>query len=257
MPKKRNRYSTNMAADWAFSVPLAEETPSPKESLSDEDEPQRCDHASNAQPASPLALTDSTKRANRYKKVLPSSWIDPHSSLSIVDQSAPTQIVESQVQPNMHSDPYGYLRAENNERRAERPTRPDVEASIPTTGDSRYTPPPAPTRAHFPLQEADRRYRAPTKVPYDTTDRPLKFPSLPEKPERKLLRDRSMERSFQFRDHQAAHVPVYPHDTHVHYSAISPPVSVGQQSSEATTSPFHGRDLPAKGPSVSPTYSIL
>jgi len=259
MPKKRNRYSTSLAADWAFPVPLAQEEPSPKESLFDEDEARRPDHAYNAPPASTLAPTDSMKKPSRYKKVLPSSWVELHSSPSTVDEPAPTQIFDGQVQPNMNSIHYGYLETENDGRRIGRPQRLDVVATIPTTGDSQYTPPPAPThqRVLFPFQEADGSYGTPANVLPNTTDRRTKAPSLRENSERRLFRDRSMERSFQFRDHQAAHFPVSPQDTHAHYFAISPPVSVGQQSSESTTSPFHGRDLPAKGPSVSPTYSVL
>ena len=36
----------------------------------------------------------------------------------------------------------------------------------------------------------------------------------------------------------------------------SPAVSVGHQSA-STASPYHGRDLPAKGPSLSPAYSVV
>ena len=253
MPKKRSRYSTNLAADWTFPMPLAEEEPSPKESLSDEDKSQRPDHASNARPASPLALTHSMKKVNRYKTVLPSSWIDPHSSLSDADESEPTQVIESQVQSNVHSDHYGYIKY------AERPRRLDVEASISAAANGRYTPPPAPTheRVHFPFQDVDRRYGASTNPPLYMTDRRVRDSSLRRSSQTRLLQDRSTERSSQLRDHQATHFPVDAHETHTHYSAISPPVSVGQQSSDATTSPFHGRDLPANGPSVSPTYSTF
>lgn len=256
MPKRRSRYSTSLATDWTYPVPSAAEEPSPKESLSKEDEVQRLDHASNTRLASPDAPMHSTKKAKRYKKVLPSNWIDSDSSLRTVDESARTQIIDSQVQPNMHSSYYGYFGTGNIDRRMDRPKGPGIVPLIPTAGDSQYAPPPAPTRALFPFQEADRRYGAPMNVSFNTTGRRLTGSTFRESPETRL-RDRSLERSFQFRDQQAAHVPVYSHDTPVHYSAISPPVSVGQQSSEATTSPFHGRDLPARGPTVSPTYSFL
>ncbi len=259
MPKKRNHYATSLAADWAFPVPLAEGEPSSKESLSDEAEAQRPDHVSNARPASPLVTTYSAKKATRYKKVFPSSWIDPQSSPSTVEETAHTQIINSQVQPKTHPIHYDYLRTENNERRMGRPKRLDGDASVPTAGNSRYTPPPAPTheRVRFPFHDVDPQYGAPRNVPSYMTDRRVRGSSLPKSSETRLLRERSMERSLQLRDHEARHFPVYPHDTHAHFSAISPPVSVGQQSSEATTSPFQGRDLPANCPSVSPTYSIF
>lgn len=252
MPKKRSRYSTNLAADWAFPVPVAEEA-SPKENLSDEGESQRPDHVSNARPTSPSAPTHSTKKVSRYKTVLPSSWIDPHSSLSDVDESAPTQIIESQVQPNVRSDYYASI------KRVERSSRLNVRASKSAAANSRFSPPPAPTheQVHFPFQAGDRRYGASTDFPSYLTDRRVRDSSLRRSSQTRLLRDKSTERSSQLRDHEATHVPGYAHETHAHYSTISPPISVGQQSSEATTSPFHGRDLPANGPSVSRTYSSL
>lgn len=250
MPKRRNRYSTSLAADWAFPVPSVGEEPSPKESEANESEAQPPDHTSNTRLAFPEAPMDSTKKAKRYKKVLPLDWIDPDSSPRTVDESASAQIIDSQIQPNMHSIYHGYFGTGNIDRGMDCPKGLGIVPLIPTAGDSQYAPPPAPARALFSFQGA------PMNVSFNTTGRQSTGSTFRESPETRL-RDRSLVRSFQFRDQQAAHVPVYSHDTPVRGSAISPPVSVGQQSSEANTSPYHGRDLPARGPTVSPTYSFL
>lgn len=224
MPKRRNRYSSNLPADWVVTtLSVGEATEEVQE-----------DHSQ----------TYRATKSSRYKKVLPANWIDSNSDPVSVSGNAPMQSTHS------HSPP------QSTTRRAL-----GIDISSPRKVSIGYTPPPAPTtvKKFFPPNTPEREDSTllplrPTHVLSSLPHRHMKVDSHQRRSDEGSRITRGAgEGSFPTsRDHGAASFqPYYSNST------ISPAVSIGQQSSEATTSPFHGRDLPAKGPTVSPTYSVL
>ena len=187
---------------------------------------------------SPKSLSNSVAKPGRYKKVLPVDWIDSNTDTRRSD--AP--ILRPQV--NRELVEFEYLDMPNDER-GKRYTRNTlgVDSSIPTEGNDRYTPPP---EQRFPSAEMGQEdwflphspSRRVSQTRRGSTERyHLDWPKAQQSPSQA---------------HGAAHEQPHHHD-----ATISPPISVGQLSSVLTTSPFHGRDLPVKGPTISPSYSVV
>lgn len=216
MPKKRNRYSSNLPTDWVVTTLSAGEATEEVQ----EDQSQ----------------TYRVEKSSRYKKVLPANWIESNSDPDTVSGNAPMQSTHSHSQP------------QSTTQRAL-----GVDTSNPRKVNSGYSPPPAPTtdkKLSFPPNKPEREDSTLLPPP---PHRHMKVESHQRRSdEGSRITPGAGEGSSTSQYHRAA-------SFHPYYSssAISPPVSVGQQSSEATTSPFHGRDLPAKRPAVSPTYSVF
>ena len=162
------------------------------------------------------------KPARSYSTAFPSSWV-------AADARQPSPSAENQF-------PELGLRNRNDHLQSRRLATASAFSKSVSTDVSRdytqgWTPPPAPT--------SDQ-----------------KFFSEPRHNDERFANARRTERD-------SALLRGIKHDTkaeQTRYAAraptISPALSVGQQSS-STSSSFHGRDIPAKGPSLSPTYSVV
>ena len=230
MPPRKTRYSSCLAADWVVPTPVIDEAIK----LSRED-------VSGS--SSTLSKPTSIVKPSRYKKVLPIEWVDAKAdSKERDDLSLQPQINGELVdfEPLVTSK---FERRENSFRNTH-----FIDTSIPKNGNCGYSPPPAPKFPpggtayqdwffkHLPREPTHRRKRS-TQSLRGSDER------LQDWPEGKQL-------------HSQPHGALYEESDHYN-ATISPPISTGQLSSAPTTSPFHGRDLPAKCPAISPSYSVV
>ena len=227
MSKKRTRYSAKLAADWIIPMPPAEETMNrPEQKESDDSLSEKSasgpTKTNDNSPSTENGSTpsDASKKFARYKKVVPSSWIARNTDGDPVMERDSMLTVESNDQ---------LLKFK--ERRLSTRLAHGMDMSAGYDDDRGLEPPPAPTRAEFNLRKPlyEREVLPPFKSGSYTND------SIP-------------------RDQVASGPLAGFHNWSL--ASASPQVSVGQQSSGTNESPY-GRDVPARGPSISPAYSIV
>ncbi|KAG8533435.1 uncharacterized protein KY384_002218 [Bacidia gigantensis] len=212
MSKKKFRYHSSFAPDWV--LPLQSENPAEESSKKHVD----------PQPSRP----DSKAKPDRYKKVLPTDWVD--------QETTPSKPIPPILPPLTKEGLNELGSLETAEPKRKQRDVPLVDTSIRKTRASGHTPPPGPRRSTF----ASVWGRQP---PHFSADEP----SRGDDDDRSDLRYGSKANSF----HPAEFQPA------AREQPISPPVSVGVSSSVLTTSPYHGRDLPVRGPRMSPSYSVV
>ena len=241
MAKKRTRYSSSISAEWV----LPAEEPSP----------YKIDEAV-APPTKPHL--SQSKKTSRYKANFPSSWVDTQFNSDMVERIQTQQAVRVQAQQSEDPIDYELLRLGSEGRRMSRShwLASNVDLPVRNMEDNKYNHPQAAAGEppHVPSQKplsADvgsqnfLSYLADLRMAGQSHQRrsELEYGST------------STDQSVISQDQPVAQLSMHRHDTHG--STISPPVSVGQDSSQSTASPYHGRDLPAKGPAISPTYSVI
>ncbi len=218
MPLRKTRYSSSLAADWVVPTPVADEAM----------ETNREDVSDSKSPSNSIA------RPSRYKKVLPVDWIGSNTDTRRSDAHVPESLdLEHCDTPN--------------DKRSKGDTRHThvIDTSIPKKGNSGYTPPPAPT---FPPAETGQDDRFFGGLPSETVHSNRRA--------RQPQRDSTEPWPEAEQPHLRADGATREQPSH-HEATISPPISVGQLSSTPTTSPFHGQDLPVRGPAMSPSYSVV
>lgn len=246
MPKKRTRYSSNFADDWLLSTSQVEEKSSPDGKSTAEEGVQAADR-NNDLPETPHSTqSDRRRKASRYKTTLPLDWVDTQSDPNAFTANHTRLAMRVQAQETENQVRFEPVRLGSGGYPMNRSNWIvyQNEPTISRTGSKDYhNPPPAPTTEQF-------------QYPFQSfhTDRRLAGQTYQGRSEAES-ETRSKDSMSNAHDQRRSQLTMHPHETCG--STISPPVSVSQQSSAATTSPYYGRDLPAKGPSISPTYSVV
>lgn len=218
MPPRKTRYSSSLAADWIVTTPVADEAiEMTREDVSDY-----------------KSLSDSIAKPSRYKKVLPVDWIGSNTDTRRSDAHVPEPL------DSEHCDTPHDERSKGDIRHTH-----VTDTSIPRKGNSGYTPPPTPTFRPAEIGQDDRFSRTLPLEPVHSNRRA-----------RQRQRD-STERWPEAEQPHSQADGAAPQQPPHHDATISPPISVGQLSSVPTTSPFYGRDLPVRGPAMSPSYSVV
>ena len=242
--KKRARYTPSIAADWVLPSTEPDEVLL-DDSLAETDTSQmgKCTH--ELHPSHPV-LAAQPKQASRYKKALPSTWVEAgYSNGATLKRDDPIQAVRIQ-QPSSNGANLESPRVTSGGQSMHRDNqqRPDLTTSTPIRVDRAYGPTPqAPTKKTFShLSEGTGLTNGRSQ------DAPL-FSTSPTIESHKEIGGFRGRYEAQTLRHDINYPP------NINYSTISPPVSVSHQSSETTASPARGRDLPARGPRMSPSYS--
>ena len=243
MPKKRTRYSPSLAADLVVPIMSVEEgldaVAAPTEKMEFPAASETPSNDSNSYQIQERPFKRETKKWSRYKKMLPSDWVDADSDPDPNDANPHLQDPHSEAPDNnvaLHDHESHGLRSDPSD--LERSTRParHVDTSIPRQGNSGYTPAPPLTGTKSHHWEGEERRQT---VPYHETLA------------NQMTRNRVIDGSL------ARHSDEIARSQSFRGATVSPPVSVGQESSAMTDNPFYGQDLPAKGPCLSPSYSIV
>ena len=234
MGKRRNRYSSSLAADWVGSSPSTEkvatidfpadtrlihEVPSFK--------PESLHQSSKSTNSAPEAV-DARKRA-RYKELIPAEWIFSSSENDPATES-----------PQLRPLPGSRSSMPNDARLYD----PSVET---TSGRRQATSlfiTPTLRRNPLPLQQ-DNRAMPP---PAPTKDMKMILPSIHAQQER-LNPPKDSSLDSQSRAGQESHAAIGPSKP-LRETTVSPPSTI------TTDSPSYGCDLPARVPTISPNYSI-
>ena len=245
MPKKRSRYSSSLAADWVTPAHTVTEYTEAVETL-DEKEPTE---AVGDPTQAAVSISDPTQPAieprkyGRYKRVLPPNWIAPASEPELGKEDTRPQKPHSAAPSNVDLDDSAIPGSRR--RRPSMKMKPSdrlaytIDTSKTPRSDGDMAPPPAPTKPTKPLFSSSYQglKGGGVEMPmYNDMSGPLT--SIP------------IQRSFGHPEPRLMR-----RSQSVGEATVSPPISVGQQSLATTESPLHGRDLPAKDPPVSPSYS--
>ncbi len=242
MGKRRTRYSSSLAEDWIVSSPRTDHVATADISANSHTARGQsygpADSYQGFEPTQgPLEADGATKRA-RYKKSLPSNWVASNSEDDPAVESPhlqPLRGYPSSPFPDFELYDAAIKPTFGQQRSIDRSTMParNIQTSLPPQNDGEFVPPPAPTE--------DRKMNLPyRKLVHEQQGRSvfqsgssLNSPS------------RAGQRSYVGRG------PVQLFDD----TTVSPPISARQSSPATTDSPSYGRDLPAKVPTISPSYS--
>lgn len=237
MPRKCSRYSTGLPAEWIIPSKVAEDVTTEQfgraKAPEDRDQIAVLPRASTSNVSDPLLLGPSTsqnrlRQQPRYLSTLPSSWTvsEPQSSVSSMGP------LRSPAQPSARpSNGHTPLPQQSSPRcltGAKAAVRPITTSlvGLPTTECSE---PSAPTDESFP----SRRQQRVTRRSYIPTDAPRS--SLPARPRTDVSFNGGVG---------------------LIYNDISDKSFISPASSRSDSLSY-GRDLPAIGPSVSPSYSVV
>lgn len=235
MPRKCNRYSTGLPAEWIIPSKAAEDVATSTEQLGHAKAPEDRDRIaelprdSTSNASDPLLLGPSTsqnrlRQQPRYLSTLPSGWTvsEPQSSASNMGT------LRNPAQPSKGHTPLPQQSSQRCLTGAKAAVRP-ISTSLAGLPTMEYSEPSAPTEAFFPL----RRQQKATRRSYVPTDAPRN--SLPVRSKTDVSSNGGVGLIYNDRSDK---------------SFISPATSKSDSLS-------YGRDLPAIGPSVSPSYSVV
>ncbi len=223
MSKKRTRYSARLATDWVIPSPPVGEQVNPPDQNEIDGAPQE------VLPSGEPKIDDTALLTER---------VSTPATVSKKCARYKKAVPPSWIAPDPEDHPADGLPLGNLPRSKQKrlPIRlaHSIDISPSCHDNSGLVPPPAPIRERFhPRQQL---YEEEIPSPLDRSKHA-----------------RGANQQVQINSGQTAGSP------NCRLASVTPPLSVGQRSSETTDTDnsFCGRDVPARGPSLSPAYSVM